>query len=264
MVPHRPGVRVEDIDAFAGALVLSERAEAQTQVRVLPLRRGDGPFGPATCSPPSWIVPSMDSPSSTWVGANAEPDPRTLRIGRTSLVTPSSVLQVDLASRAGDPPQAGARAGRLRPRSLRHVPRLGRRHRRHPRPDLGDPPSRPGAAGAVRALRLRRLRDLRSTRAFSHHRLSLLDRGVVFAIAHVRGGGEMGRAWYQDGRMEHKANTFSDFVACGRHLVECGIARSGAWPAGARRPAGSSSVPSPTRPPISLPRWWPRCPSSTV
>ena len=61
--------------------------------------------------------------------------------------------------------------------------------------------------------------------AFSHHRLSLLDRGIVFAIAHVRGGGEMGRAWYEDGHMEHKQNTFSDFVSCARHLVAQGMAR---------------------------------------
>ena len=64
--------------------------------------------------------------------------------------------------------------------------------------------------------------------AFSHHRLSLLDRGIVFAIAHVRGGGEMGRAWYEDGRMEHKEHTFSDFVAAGRHLLDAGIVRPGA------------------------------------
>jgi oligopeptidase B len=61
--------------------------------------------------------------------------------------------------------------------------------------------------------------------AFSHHRLSLLDRGVVYAIAHVRGGGEMGRTWYEDGKMEHKANTFSDFVACARHLVASGVSK---------------------------------------
>jgi oligopeptidase B len=61
--------------------------------------------------------------------------------------------------------------------------------------------------------------------AFSHHRLSLLDRGMVFAVAHVRGGGEMGRAWYENGRMEHKDNTFSDFIACAHHLVDEGIAR---------------------------------------
>ena len=59
---------------------------------------------------------------------------------------------------------------------------------------------------------------------FSIVRLSLLQRGVVFALAHVRGGGEMGKSWYLDGRMEHKKNTFSDFVACGRHLIESGWA----------------------------------------
>ncbi len=63
--------------------------------------------------------------------------------------------------------------------------------------------------------------------SFSPHRLSLYDRGVVFAIAHVRGGGEMGRAWYEDGRMEHKANTFSDFIACARHVLDAGLARPG-------------------------------------
>jgi oligopeptidase B len=64
--------------------------------------------------------------------------------------------------------------------------------------------------------------------SFSHHRLSLLDRGMVYAIAHVRGGGEMGRSWYENGRMEHKANTFSDFVTSARHLVAEGIARTDA------------------------------------
>jgi oligopeptidase B len=53
-------------------------------------------------------------------------------------------------------------------------------------------------------------------------RLSLLDRGAAFAIAHVRGGGEMGRRWYDHGKKLHKQNTFGDFVACARHLVETG------------------------------------------
>jgi oligopeptidase B len=54
---------------------------------------------------------------------------------------------------------------------------------------------------------------------FSHSRLSLLDRGVAFAIAHVRGGGELGEAWYRNGKQEHKQNTFSDFIACAEHLI---------------------------------------------
>jgi oligopeptidase B len=54
---------------------------------------------------------------------------------------------------------------------------------------------------------------------FSHARLSLLDRGMAFAIAHVRGGGELGEAWYRNGRKEHKENTFSDFISCAEHLI---------------------------------------------
>ena len=57
---------------------------------------------------------------------------------------------------------------------------------------------------------------------FSVPRLSELDRGVIFAVAHVRGGGEMGRQWYEDGKLLHKRNTFTDFVDCARHLVDNG------------------------------------------
>jgi oligopeptidase B len=62
---------------------------------------------------------------------------------------------------------------------------------------------------------------------FSIPRLSLLDRGFVYAIAHVRGGGEMGRHWYDDGKMLHKTNTFTDFVACAEHLVAQGWSTAG-------------------------------------
>ncbi|WP_136477698.1 S9 family peptidase [Pseudomonas sp. DG56-2] len=61
---------------------------------------------------------------------------------------------------------------------------------------------------------------------FSHARLSLLDRGVAFAIAHVRGGGELGEAWYRAGKQEHKHNTFSDFIACAEHLISQGVTRT--------------------------------------
>jgi oligopeptidase B len=61
---------------------------------------------------------------------------------------------------------------------------------------------------------------------FSHARLSLLERGFVFAIAHVRGGGELGEAWYRAGKLEHKHNSFSDFIAVAEHLIDSGYTRS--------------------------------------
>ncbi len=228
VVPHRPGVRVEDVDAFTGALVLSERTEAQTQVRVVPLPRGEGdhPFVGELLEA-GWIVPSIDSPSSTWVGANPEPDSPVLRIGRTSLVTPSSVLQISMDGRdetllkqepvLGDFDStryttyrewAVAPDGTKVPISVVH--RVGL--------ELPAPCVLYGY-GAY---------EISIDPSFSHHRLSLLDRGAVYAIAHVRGGGELGRAWYEGGRMEHKANTFSDFIACAHHLTDVGIARPGA------------------------------------
>jgi oligopeptidase B len=228
VIAHRPGVRVEDVDAFAGALVLSERAEAETRVRVLPLapiHHRDGTTDPFGADPlaGSWVVPSPASPSTTWLGINPEPDAAVLRIGRTTMVTPSSVLQIGLEDRVEtllkqepvlgdfDPARyetyrewAVAPDGTRVPISV--VQRKGL--------DLPAPCVLYGY-GAY---------EISIDPSFSHHRLSLLDRGVVFAIAHVRGGGELGRAWYDGGRMEHKANTFADFIACGRHLVERGIA----------------------------------------
>ena len=73
---------------------------------------------------------------------------------------------------------------------------------------------------------------------FSIAGLSLLDRGFVYAIAHIRGGGEMGRTWYDEGKMLHKKNTFTDFVACAGRLADRGLdgAAAGWWP-GAGPPA---------------------------
>ncbi len=234
VVPHRPGVRIEDVDAFSTVLVLSERAEAETRVRVLPLlgaggagpadgTQNDNPFGDDLLAS-GWVIPSADSPSSSWLGANPEPDAPVLRIGRTTMVTPSSVLQISLADRAetllkqepvlGDFDPAlytSSREWAVAPDATLVPISIVRRK------DLALPaPCVLYGYGAY---------EVSIDPAFSHHRLSLLDRGIVFAIAHVRGGGEMGRAWYEDGRMEHKQNTFSDFVSCARHLVAQGMAR---------------------------------------
>ena len=143
------------------------------------------------------------------------------------MVSPSSVLQIDLASRGeivlktepvlGDFESANyttfltwaaAGDGALVPVSVVH------------RKDISLPaPCLLYGYGAY---------EISIDPSFSHHRLSLLDRGLVYAVAHVRGGGELGRAWYDGGRMEHKANTFSDFIACARHLIDEDVASAGA------------------------------------
>ena len=120
------------------------------------------------------------------------------------------------------------------PSPLPDLPALGERRRRRPGPALGGPPGRP-------ARRSRRPAGnatddpapclLYGYGAYEHSvdpvfsslRLSLLDRGFVFAIAHVRGGGELGRRWYESGKPAAKPHTFSDFVACARHLVAAGF-----------------------------------------
>ena len=100
--------------------------------------------------------------------------------------------------------------------------------------------------------------------AFRASRVSLLDRGFVCAIAHVRGGGELGRGWYEDGRLDHKANTFTDFIACAE-TFDRGAAtrrRPGSSRAAAA-PAACSWARSPTCGPTCSRRSSPRCRSST-
>ncbi len=225
LVPHRPGVRIEDVDAFAGHLVLSERTGAETLVRVMPLNDGADPFG-SDLLDRAWIVPSAESPSSTWLGPNPEPQATSIRVGRSTMVTPTSVLQIDLATRdeivLKQEPVLGpfdssdyttarlwatAHDGVKIPISLVHKKGIA----------LPAPTVLYGYGAYEHSI----------DPAFSHHRLSLLDRGFVFAVAHIRGGGEMGRAWYDGGRMANKHSTFTDFIACGRHLIAEGLADSG-------------------------------------
>jgi oligopeptidase B len=224
VVPHRPGVRIEDVDAFSDTLVLSERSEAETFVRVVPLQPGSDPLAGDLLSA-SWIIPSAESPSASWLGPNPEPNVTSLRFGRTSMVTPTSVLQIALDTRTET--------------LLKREPVLGEFDPAHYVTERIWADAEDGVRVPISFVHKRGLAlpapcllygygayEYSIDPTFSSHRLSLLDRGMVYAVAHVRGGGELGRAWYEDGRMEHKANTFSDFIACARHLIALGIAAS--------------------------------------
>ena len=213
-VAHRSDVKLSGFDVFTGHLVLFERAEGLRRIRVRPLGDGAGE---------EHLIDQPEAVSTASAGSNPEFDSSVLRYGYTSMVTPSSVFDYDMATRQ---------------RTLRkQQPVLG-----------GYDPDRyvterlwatadDGTAVPISLVRrIDRLRDVTAPAllygygsyeasmdpSFSSARLSLLDRGFVFAIAHIRGGGEMGRRWYTEGKLLAKRTTFTDFLACARYLVEQG------------------------------------------
>jgi oligopeptidase B len=210
LVAHRPGIRLEGADAFATHLVLHERTEARTQLRIVDPATGAGD-----------TLPMDEEVYTAGAGANPAFDTRVLRFGYTSMTTP--VQEIDLDLDTGERTvlkQQPVRGGYDRDRyvSWREWASApdGTRVpislvRRTDTPTDGTAPCLLYGYGSY---------ELSIDPGFSPARLSLLDRGLVFAIAHVRGGGEMGRRWYEDGKFLAKPNTFSDFVACADHLVE--------------------------------------------
>ncbi|WP_091337296.1 S9 family peptidase [Micromonospora rhizosphaerae] len=217
LIEHSPGTRLEAVDAFENYLVVSLRSNGLTGLRVLPVGGGD--------------EYDIDFPEPIYsVGLDANPEYRTreLRLRYTSLVTPDSVYDYDLLTRQmvlrkRKPVRPG-------PDGRAYDPADYEQHRDWALGDDGtrvpislvcrkDSP-RDGSAPCV-------IYGYGSYEAsmdpwFSIARLSLLDRGVIFAVAHIRGGGELGRRWYDEGKLLAKKNTFTDFVACARHLVKAG------------------------------------------
>jgi oligopeptidase B len=222
VIPAREGVRLDGVDPFAGWLVVYEREGGETRIRVT------DPAGTT-----SYPVDQPESPSTAWGGANPEYDSTILRYEYTSMVTPRSVYDLDLHTgratlRKRQPVLGDFRTDRYRTERRWAVANDGARV---PislvyRPDLVARPGGNGAAGSPGGSPCL-LYGYGSYEAsmdpmFSSLRLSLLDRGLVFAIAHVRGGGEMGRAWYETGKLAAKPNTFTDFIACARALIDEG------------------------------------------
>jgi oligopeptidase B len=213
LVPHRPGVRLEDADAFATHLVLSERTEARTQVRVVDPMTGEGD-----------LLTFDEDVYVAGTGQNPGFQGRTLRVVYSSLTTPMQELDVDLDT--GERvlvKQSPVRGGydRDRFRTWREWATAADGTRIPisvvARADVAQDGTAPCLLYGYGSY------EISSDPVFSHTRLSLLERGAVFAIAHVRGGGEMGRSWYEDGKFLSKPNTFSDFAACADHLVAEGI-----------------------------------------
>ncbi|MFF2552955.1 S9 family peptidase [Nocardia sp. NPDC058058] len=215
LIPHRDDVRLEGIDAFSDKLVLSYRREALPRIAVWPLT-ADG-FGE---------LKDIDfdlALFSAGLGGNPEWEQPMLRIGVSSFITPVQVFdythetgemilrkeQVVLGDYTADDyvqqrEWAIAADGTRVPISL---------VQRKDAP-AGPKPLLLYGYGSYEAA---------IDPGFSVARLSLLDRGMVFAVAHVRGGGELGRLWYEEGKTLTKKNTFTDFISVAQHLVDTGV-----------------------------------------
>ena len=212
VLPHRPDVRLDDVDAFADFVVVSERAEAVERLQVL-LLDDDGAVAD------DHVLAMPDEVYSVWLGGNPEYETATLRYQYTSLVTPTSAYDYDPRARVSTlvkrQPVVGYEPEHYESRRAWATAADGTRvpisivYRRDQRGD-GPSPMLLYGYGSY---------EVSIDPTFSAARVSLLDRGVVFAIAHIRGGGELGRRWYDDGKLLHKTNTFTDFVACAEHLI---------------------------------------------
>ncbi len=209
LLPHRPDVKIEGIDAFAGHLVLAEWENGLQQIEVMDL----GTSERHRISFPEPVYAASTGPNFVF-GTG------TLRYSYQSLVTPASVYDYDMTTRratllkrtevpggfdrsayASERVFATAKDGTKIPISLvyrKNVPRDG------------SAPLLLFGYGSY---------GVSISPSFSSNRLPLLDRGVVYAIAHVRGGGELGEPWRDAGRMMNKLNTFTDFIAAAEYLI---------------------------------------------
>ena len=216
LIGHRDDVRLDAVDAFAGHLVVSYRGEALPRIQLWPIDGSD--YGrPEEISFDSELM-------SAGLGANPNWDSPKLRIGAGSFVTPVRIYDLDLLT--------GERS------LLREQPVLGD-YRPEDYVERRDwAPAADGTRIPVSIVHRAGIEfpapamvygygayEICEDPRFSIARLSLLDRGMVFVVAHVRGGGEMGRLWYEHGKLLEKKNTFTDFVAVAKHLVETGLTR---------------------------------------
>ena len=212
LIPHREDVFLSSFELFAGHLVVAERRDGLMQLRIMPWD-GAGEHYLDFGEPTYWAG----------IGTNPEFDTAALRYDYTSLTTPRSVIDYDMNSRESSLMKREEVLGEFNRedyQSERHwatapdgvrVP-ISLVYRKGVEQNDSNPLLLYGYGSY----------GLSMDATFGSARLSLLDRGFVYAIAHVRGGQEMGRRWYEDGKLLQKKNTFTDFIACAEHLVELG------------------------------------------
>jgi len=209
IVPHRDDVLIENFVVFKDYLVVKERREGMQLLRVINFAGGNDHY--ITFDDPTYAV---------FASANRTYDSKTFRYTYSSLTTPLTVYQFHLGSHERDrlKQQAignGFQSSNYQSQWIWATADDGTRipislvYKKSLKKDTGNPLLL-YAYGAY---------GLSSDAEFNMQVLSLLDRGFIYSVAHVRGGMELGRHWYEEGKMMKKKNTFTDFIACARHLI---------------------------------------------
>jgi oligopeptidase B len=216
VIAHREDVLLEDFDVFTGFLAIQERKEGMKTLRIF-----DG-------SGMDYYLPFDEQAYTVTLGDNAEIETDIVRYNYTSLTTPMSVYDYTIKTGKSVLMKRQEVAGGYNPDDYfserlmvvagdgTGVP-VSMVYRKGIRKDGADPVLLYGYGSYGASM----------DPYFSSVRLSLLDRGFIFAIAHIRGGQEMGRKWYEEGKLLNKINTFTDFIACGEHLVNKGYTSPG-------------------------------------
>ncbi|HSP66280.1 MAG TPA: S9 family peptidase [Bryobacteraceae bacterium] len=208
-LPARDRVTVESVHAFREYLAIEERDRGLTQIRIHPF-----PDGNAHC------IEFPEPVYSAGIGTNAEFDTHLLRFHYTSLVTPACVFDYDMRTRQRELKKQQEVLGGYDPAQYQseRVFALA--------PDGTEVPvsivykkSVPRDGSAPMLLYGYGSYGISIDPTFNSDRLSLLDRGMIYATAHIRGGGDLGKPWHEAGRMLGKKNTFTDFIAAAEHLI---------------------------------------------
>ena len=210
IIAHRDDVLIEDIDIFRDFLVVTERFNGLNTIRIMPWS-GEGEY----------YLPFESETYTAYTSTNVDFDTDILRYGYQSMATPSSIIDFNMKTKAKEVMKeqevlgdnfdknnyteervwATATDGTKVPISMVYIKELKKD---------GTNPMLQYAYGSY---------GYSMDATFSSTRLSLLDRGFIFAIAHIRGGEDLGRQWYEDGKLLKKKNTFTDFIDCSKFLI---------------------------------------------
>ena len=213
ILPHREDTLLEFVDTFANHLVVYERKGGLRQIRISDV---DGVNNVR-------YVQFPDASYSVYPEGNPEFNTHLLRLKYSSLITPNTIMDVNMKTAQWEVKKVDAVRGFDKSNyALERIHAIAQdgakvpmtvAYRKDAQKKDGTSPALMYGYGSYGAT---------IDPWFDPNRLSLIDRGFVYVIAHIRGGYDMGRDWYEQGKMENKRNTFTDFIACGEHLIQEG------------------------------------------